>query len=122
MNPTLLILAAGMGSRYGGLKQLDQMGPHGETILDYSVKYAAEAGYGKVVLRMNNYTVEGRYLLGYTPDYTLNVGVKPHQDYPHTWNFTSISSGEVEGLADNVYNNIKSDHPNRIKIANAADV
>ena len=50
MKPTLLILAAGMGSRYGGLKQLDQMGPHGETILDYSVKYAAEAGYGKVVL------------------------------------------------------------------------
>ena len=79
-------------------------------------------GYGKVVLRMNNYTVEGRYLIGYTPDYTLNVGVKPHQDYPHTWNFTSISSGEVEGLADNVYNNIKSDHPNWIKIANAADV
>jgi len=79
-------------------------------------------GYGKVVLRMNNYTVEGRYLIGYTPDYTLNVGVKPHQDYPHTWNFTSISSGEVQGLADNVYNNIKSDHPNWIKIANAADV
>ena len=50
MTPTLLILAAGMGSRYGGLKQLDQMGPHGETILDYSVKYAAQAGYGKVVL------------------------------------------------------------------------
>ena len=39
-----------MGSRYGGLKQLDQMGPNGETILDYSVKYAAQAGYGKVVL------------------------------------------------------------------------
>ena len=39
-----------MGSRYGGLKQLDQMGPNGETILDYSVKYAAAAGYGKVVL------------------------------------------------------------------------
>ena len=50
MKPTLLILAAGMGSRYGGLKQLDQMGPNGETILDYSVKYAAPAGYGKVVL------------------------------------------------------------------------
>ena len=50
MKPTLLILAAGMGSRYGGLKQLDQMGPNGETILDYSVKYAAQAGYGKVVL------------------------------------------------------------------------
>ena len=50
MKPTLLILAAGMGSRYGGLKQLDQMGPNGETILDYSVKYAAQSGYGKVVL------------------------------------------------------------------------
>lgn len=48
--PSLLILAAGMGSRYGGLKQLDQMGPNGETILDYSVKYASEAGFGKVVL------------------------------------------------------------------------
>ena len=46
MKPTLLILAAGMGSRSGGLKQLDQMGPHGETILDYSVKYAALSGYG----------------------------------------------------------------------------
>lgn len=49
MKPTLLILAAGMGSRYGGLKQLDRMGPNGETIMDYSVKYALESGYGKVV-------------------------------------------------------------------------
>ncbi|MBR4788010.1 MAG: NTP transferase domain-containing protein [Bacteroidales bacterium] len=49
MKPTLLILAAGMGSRYGGLKQLDPMGPHGETIMDYSVRYALESGYGKVV-------------------------------------------------------------------------
>ncbi len=37
MNPTLLILAAGIGSRYGGLKQLDQIGPSGETIIDYSI-------------------------------------------------------------------------------------
>ncbi|MBQ7735572.1 MAG: NTP transferase domain-containing protein [Bacteroidales bacterium] len=49
MHPTLLILAAGMGSRYGGLKQLDPLGPNGETIMDYSVKYAIEAGYGKIV-------------------------------------------------------------------------
>lgn len=49
MKPTLLVLAAGMGSRYGGLKQLDQMGPNGETIMDYSVKYALESGFGKVV-------------------------------------------------------------------------
>ena len=48
-NPTLLILAAGMGSRYGGLKQLDPLGPNGETIMDYSVKYAIAAGYGKIV-------------------------------------------------------------------------
>lgn len=47
--PTLLILAAGMGSRYGGLKQLDPMGPHGETVLDYSVFDALRAGFGKVV-------------------------------------------------------------------------
>lgn len=47
--PTLLVLAAGMGSRYGGLKQLDQMGPSGETIMDYSVYDAVEAGFGKVV-------------------------------------------------------------------------
>lgn len=49
MKPTLLILAAGMGSRYGGLKQLDPLGPGGETIIDYSVYDAVEAGFGKVV-------------------------------------------------------------------------
>ncbi|GAB3541927.1 nucleotidyltransferase family protein [Spirosoma fluminis] len=49
MQPTLLILAAGMGSRYGGVKQLDQFGPHGETIIDYSLFDAIRAGFGKVV-------------------------------------------------------------------------
>ena len=49
MKPSLLILAAGMGSRYGGLKQLDAVGPSGETILDYSVHDALKAGFGKVV-------------------------------------------------------------------------
>ena len=49
MTPTLLVLAAGMGSRYGGLKQLDPFGPNGETIIDYSVYDAARAGFGKVV-------------------------------------------------------------------------
>ncbi len=49
MNLTLLVLAAGMGSRYGGLKQLDQVGPGGETIIDYSVYDAIEAGFNKVV-------------------------------------------------------------------------
>lgn len=49
MKPTLLVLAAGMGSRYGGLKQMDPMGPSGETVLDYSVFDAIRAGFGKVV-------------------------------------------------------------------------
>ncbi len=47
--PTLLVLAAGMGSRYGGLKQMDPMGPNGETVLDYSVFDAIRAGFGRVV-------------------------------------------------------------------------
>ena len=49
MKPTLFILAAGMGSRYGGLKQLDGLGPSGETIMDYSVYDALKAGFGKIV-------------------------------------------------------------------------
>lgn len=49
MKPTLFILAAGMGSRYGGLKQLDSLGPSGETIMDYSVYDALRAGFGKIV-------------------------------------------------------------------------
>lgn len=49
MKPTLFILAAGMGSRYGGLKQLDPLGPGGETIMDYSVYDALRAGFGKIV-------------------------------------------------------------------------
>lgn len=49
MKPTLLVLAAGMGSRYGGLKQLDGVGPSGETIMDYSIYDAVKAGFGRVV-------------------------------------------------------------------------
>jgi UTP-glucose-1-phosphate uridylyltransferase len=49
MKPTLLVLAAGMGTRYGGNKQLDQVGPSGETIIDYSIYDAIRAGFGKIV-------------------------------------------------------------------------
>ena len=49
MKPTLFVLAAGMGSRYGGLKQLDGLGPHGETIMDYSIYDAIRSGFGKIV-------------------------------------------------------------------------
>ena len=49
MKPTLYVMAAGMGSRYGGLKQMDGLGPNGETIIDYSIFDAIRAGFGKVV-------------------------------------------------------------------------
>ena len=47
--PALVILAAGMGSRYGGLKQMDPMDPMGHAIIDYSIYDAKRAGFGKVV-------------------------------------------------------------------------
>lgn len=49
MKPTLFLLAAGMGSRYGGLKQLDTLGPQGQAIMDYSIYDAIQAGFGKIV-------------------------------------------------------------------------
>ena len=49
MKPTLIVLAAGMGSRYGGLKQIDEFGPNGEAIIEYSIYDAIRAGFGKVV-------------------------------------------------------------------------
>ena len=54
MKPTLFVLAAGMGSRYGGLKQIDGLGPNGETIMDYSVFDAMRAGFGKIVFVVNH--------------------------------------------------------------------
>jgi len=58
MKPTLLVLAAGMGSRYGGLKQMDGLGPNGETIIDYSIYDAVQAGYGRVVYIVREYFLE----------------------------------------------------------------
>ena len=55
MKPALLVLAAGMGSRYGGLKQMDGLGPSGETIIDYSIYDAVHAGFGKVVYIVREY-------------------------------------------------------------------
>jgi len=49
MKPALVVMAAGMGSRYGGLKQIDPVGPHGEIVLDYSVFDALRAGFGRVI-------------------------------------------------------------------------
>ncbi|MCX7045868.1 MAG: sugar phosphate nucleotidyltransferase [Candidatus Sumerlaeota bacterium] len=55
MKPSLLILAAGMGSRYGGLKQIDPVGPNGEIIIDYSIHDALRAGFGKLVFVIRHY-------------------------------------------------------------------
>src|SRR5256885_1072770 len=49
MKPTLVIMAAGMASRYGSMKQIQQFGPSGETIMDYSISDAIRAGFGKIV-------------------------------------------------------------------------
>ena len=64
----------------------------------------ASGGWGKVTIRLNNYTNDMKYLIGYTPDYTLNIGSAPHQQYPYTWDFTNISSQAAEGQPRNVYN------------------
>jgi len=58
MQPTLLILAAGMGSRYGSLKQIDRFGPSGETIVEYAIYDALRAGFGKVVAVVRQSFVE----------------------------------------------------------------
>jgi dTDP-glucose pyrophosphorylase len=58
--PTLVVLAAGIGSRYGGLKQIDPIGPHGEIILDYSIYDALAAGFGQVVFVISS-AIEGSF-------------------------------------------------------------
>lgn len=58
IKPTLIVLAAGMGSRYGKLKQMDGFGPNGETIIDYSIYDAIQAGFGKVVFIVREYFKE----------------------------------------------------------------
>ena len=61
MKPTLVVLAAGLGSRYGSLKQMDRLGPCGESIIDYSVYDAVRAGFGKVVFVLREEIVEDFY-------------------------------------------------------------
>ena len=66
--PTLLILAAGMGSRSGGLKQMDAVGPSGEIVMDYSIHDAVRAGFGRVVfvirrdIEANQYNIEKKII------------------------------------------------------------
>ena len=69
----------------------------------------ATSGWGKVTIRMNNYTNDMKYVIGYTPDYTLTIGSAPHQKYPYTWDFTKIAGQSVTGVADNVLYSIEAE-------------
>jgi NDP-sugar pyrophosphorylase family protein len=97
-NPALLVLAAGMGSRYGGLKQLDPVGPGGETLLDYSVHDAIRAGFDRVVFLIRRdiekdfrAQIGGRYAGKIAVDYAfqqldaLPDGFKPPADRTKPW-------------------------------------
>lgn len=72
-------------------------------------KVGATSGWGKVTIRMNNYTNDMKYVIGYTNDVTMTFGSAPHQTYPYTWDFTHISAQNERGAATNVYNSIE-DH------------
>ncbi len=74
-NITLLIMAAGMGSRYGGLKQLDSIGPNGEAIIDYSVYDAIKARFSKVVFIIRK-EFEGEFKTKITNKYTGKIDVE----------------------------------------------
>lgn len=90
MKPTLLILAAGMGSRYGGLKQLDAIGPNGETIIDYSVYDAIRAGFGKAVFVIREH---------FAADFKEKVTDKFKDQIEVAFAFQEIDT-PVEGLAE----------------------
>src|SRR5690625_1485601 len=96
--PTLLILAAGMGSRYGGIKQMDNFGPNGETIIDYSIFDAIASGFGKVVFiirkdfseefekifnaKLSNTETEVEYVYQELDSYTGNKDVPEERKKP----------------------------------------
>jgi NDP-sugar pyrophosphorylase family protein len=110
MQPTLLILAAGIGSRYGGLKQVDGMGPGGSAILEYSVYDAIRAGFGKVVFVIRKdieeafrekvgRKVEGKIEVAYAfqeADTALEwLETKPHREKPWGTGHAILSAKDV---------------------------
>jgi len=98
MKPSLLVLAAGMGSRYGGNKQLEKVGPNGETIIDYSIFDAARAGFGRIVFVIRR-DIEKQIIESFVNplkgvievDYVfqdidnLPAGLKPHPERSKPW-------------------------------------
>lgn len=83
MQPTLLVLAAGMGSRYGGLKQIDPVGPSGETIIDYSIYDALRAGFGRLVFVIRR-DIEA--------DFRASVGRKFENQLPTDYVFQELAA------------------------------
>jgi NDP-sugar pyrophosphorylase family protein len=75
MKPTLLILAAGMGSRYGGIKQIDSVGPSGEIILEYSIYDAIRAGFGKVVFVIRREIEEAFKAIGFEDKFSDRIKI-----------------------------------------------
>lgn len=86
MKPTLVILAAGMASRYGSMKQIQSFGPDGETIMDYSIYDAIEAGFGKVVFIIREEFAE-QFKLIFEPK--LKGKIETDYVYQHLLDFTS---------------------------------
>ncbi len=98
MKPTLVVLAAGMGSRYGKLKQMDGFGPNGETIIDYSIYDAIQAGFGKVVFIVRDYFLQefkdkmnpkfgDKIVLEYVTQELANIpdGIEVHPEREKPW-------------------------------------
>lgn len=90
--PDLLVLAAGMGSRYGGLKQIDGIGPYGETIMDYSIYDAIAAGFGRVVFVIGeNFEKEFREKVAekYTDLIDVDIVFQKITDIPDSFTYNS---------------------------------
>jgi 2-C-methyl-D-erythritol 4-phosphate cytidylyltransferase len=100
MKPTLLILAAGMGSRYGGIKQIEPVGVNGEIILEYSIFDAIRAGFGKVVFvirRDIQADFDEHVLPRFSNQHTLRIRFSGHGRYPPTI-FRSCGPEESPGV------------------------
>jgi len=91
--PTLLILAAGMASRYGGMKQVDGFGPNGETIIDYSIYDAIRAGFGKII-----FVIREEFLDRFKSTFDQKLAGKVDTDYVFQ-NFDLTKYG-IDGKAE----------------------
>ena len=100
MKPTLFVLAAGMGSRYGGLKQLDGVGPQGQTIMDYSIFDAIRAGFGKVVFVIRKDfepDFRAKILSKYEGHVPVEVVFQSIDKLPHTLSEMTVTNAVLMG-------------------------